>query len=99
LQTDTEKAIRSLPILLQTPKDRKDAVEIAQTIFGHCELTEEAKAMLRKLRAIERLAQSEAIHTKDGDTHKINTVTQTELLASSDLKKTAGAKQKTRKRK
>ena len=99
LQTDTEMAIRSLPILLQTPKDRKDAVEIAQTIFGHCELTEEAKAMLRKLRAIERLAQSEAIHTKDGDTHTLNTVTRTELLASSDLRKTAGEKQKTRKRK
>jgi Spy/CpxP family protein refolding chaperone len=81
-------AIRSLPILLQTPKDRKDAVEIAQTIFGHCELTEEAKAMLKKLRAIERLAQSEAIHTKDGDTHTHNTVTRTELLASSNLRKT-----------
>jgi hypothetical protein len=98
LQTDTAMALQTLPILLPTPKDRKDAVEIAQTIFGHCELKEEAKAMLKKLRAIERLAQSEAIHTRDGDTHKIHTVTQTELLASSDLKKTAGEKTKTRKR-
>jgi hypothetical protein len=87
LQTDTAMAIQTLPILLPAPKDRKDAVEIAQTIFGHCELTEEAKAMLRKLRDIERRAQSESVHVKDGESHTLNTVTQTDLLASSDLRK------------